>query len=137
MAAKTLHFHAGNGDMTLMVLESGWRLLVDIDIRQAIGDDLDLPDVATQLRTELSDMGRDREGRLYVDAFLLTHPDQDHIRGFASSFPSRCARRLVRETRQDFHPRAVVVPDCLQMRIERPHLMCRCLRLVLRSASPC
>jgi hypothetical protein len=33
MAVKSLHFRVGNGDMTLMVLETGRRLLVDIDIR--------------------------------------------------------------------------------------------------------
>jgi hypothetical protein len=86
MAARSLHFRVGNGDMTLMVLESGRRLLVDIDIREAIDDDSDLPDVASQLRKELNDLGRDSEGRLYVDVFLLTHPDQDHVRGLASHF---------------------------------------------------
>lgn len=86
MAVRSVHFRVGNGDMTLMVLESGRRLLVDIDIRAASGDDPDLPDVAGQLRKELSELGRDSEGRLYVDAFLLTHPDQDHTRGLASNF---------------------------------------------------
>jgi hypothetical protein len=98
MAARSLHYRVGNGDMTLMVLESGRRVLVDIDIREAIGDDSDLPDVATQLRNELSDLGRDSEGRLYVDAFLLTHPDQDHIRGLACHFhlgpPGNWSKRL-------------------------------------------
>jgi hypothetical protein len=86
MAVKSLHFRVGNGDMTLMVLESGRRLLVDIDIRGGVVDGSELPDVASQLRNELDELGRDSEGRLYVDAFLLTHPDQDHIRGLASHF---------------------------------------------------
>jgi hypothetical protein len=33
MAAKTMHFRVDNGDMMLMVLDSGKRVLVDIDIR--------------------------------------------------------------------------------------------------------
>jgi hypothetical protein len=86
MAVKSLRFRVGNGDMTLIVLESGRRLLVDIDIRATTGEDSDIPDVASQLRDELKELGRDSEGRLYVDAFLLTHPDQDHIRGLACHF---------------------------------------------------
>lgn len=87
MAVKTLHYRVGNGDMMLMVLESGRRILVDIDIRADADDDgSDTPDVAGQLRKELEDLGRDSEGRLYVDAFLLTHPDQDHIRGLSKHF---------------------------------------------------
>src|SRR5207244_2935794 len=40
-------------------------------------------DVAKQLRERLD---RDDKGRLYVDAFLLTHPDGDHIRGLKKHF---------------------------------------------------
>jgi hypothetical protein len=87
MAVKTLHFRVGNGDMTLILLESGRRILIDIDIRaDADDEDSDTPDVAGQLRKELDDLGRDSKGRLYVDVFLLTHPDQDHIRGLAKHF---------------------------------------------------
>jgi hypothetical protein len=87
MSAKTMHFRVGNGDMMLMVLDSGKRILVDIDIRADADDEnTETPDVGGQLRKELEDLGRDSKGRLYVDAFLLTHPDQDHIRGLKSHF---------------------------------------------------
>jgi hypothetical protein len=87
MSAKTMHFRVGNGDMMLILLDSGKRILVDIDIRaDADDEDSDTPDVAGQLRKELEDLGRDSKGRLYVDAFLLTHPDQDHIRGLKNHF---------------------------------------------------
>jgi hypothetical protein len=95
MAAKTTHFRVGNGDMTLLELESGRRILIDINIRSAANDpDDDTPDVAKQLRDRLD---RDDQGRLYVDAFLLTHPDEDHIRGLMKHFhlgnPDDCSRR--------------------------------------------
>jgi hypothetical protein len=73
--------------MTLILLESGRRILSDIKITDdADNEESDTPDVAGQLRKELEDLGRDAKGRLYVDAFLLTHPDQDHIRGLTKHF---------------------------------------------------
>jgi len=84
MAVKTSHFKVDNGDMTLFELESGRRILVDINIRCAADDeDDDTPNVAKQLRKKLD---RDDEGRLFVDAFLNTHPDADHIRGLETHF---------------------------------------------------
>lgn len=84
MSAKTSHFKVDNGDMTLVEFESGRRLLVDIKIRVAADDpDDETPDVGKQLRDRLT---RDAEGRLFVDAFLLTHPDQDHIGGLQTHF---------------------------------------------------
>lgn len=83
-AVQTYHFRVDNGDMTLIRLDSGRVILTDINIR-ASADDVDnpTPNVATQLRKLLK---RDAKGRLYVDAFLLTHPDEDHIRGLVNHF---------------------------------------------------
>lgn len=82
--AKTYHFKVDNGDMALVELETGRKILVDINIRGAADDEqADTPDVATQLKEILS---RDDEGRRFVDAFLLTHPDKDHISGLSSHF---------------------------------------------------
>lgn len=84
MTARTTHFRVDNGDMTLIELESGRSILIDIRIRGAADDpEGDAPDVATQLRSLLK---RDGAGRLYVDAFLLTHPDADHILGLKNHF---------------------------------------------------
>lgn len=87
MARRASHFRVDNGDMTLIELESGRRILVDINIREAADDeDDDTPDVGAQLRKRLDDLGRDGNGRLYVDVFLLSHPDADHIRGLKKHF---------------------------------------------------
>jgi len=84
MPVKTTHFRVGNGDMMLVEFDSGRKLLVDINIRAAADDpDDETPDVASQLRDRLV---RDSKERLYVDAFLLTHPDADHCRGLAKHF---------------------------------------------------
>lgn len=84
MPVRTTHFKVDNGDMTLIELESGRKLLVDIKIRVAADDpDDETPNVGKQLRERLS---RDSHERLFVDAFLLTHPDQDHISGLRAHF---------------------------------------------------
>jgi hypothetical protein len=84
MPATITFFPVGNGDMTLIELESGRTILIDVNIRAAADDPNDLtPDVAAKLRQKLK---RDSQGRLYVDVFGLSHHDQDHCRGLRTHF---------------------------------------------------
>lgn len=86
MAAKITFFQVGNGDMTLLRLADTrvTTVLIDINIRAAAADpDDDTPDVVQALRKRLI---KDKDGRPFVDAFLLSHPDQDHCRGLISHF---------------------------------------------------
>ena len=74
------------GDMTLIALgdKTGTTVLIDCNIRAAADDVNDSTrDVARDLRDRLH---RDSNGRPYVDAFLLSHPDQDHCRGICNHF---------------------------------------------------
>ncbi|WP_281718788.1 metallohydrolase [Pandoraea apista] len=66
--------------MTLLQLESGRTILIDSNIRQP-GDGI--RDVAQDLRDVLKTDERDRP---YVDAMVLSHPDQDHCRGLVEHF---------------------------------------------------
>lgn len=77
---KITFFPVGNGDMTLLVLDSGARILIDINIRQP-GEGV--RDVAKDLRDRLT---MDENNRPYVDAMVLSHPDQDHCRGLEQHF---------------------------------------------------
>ncbi len=84
MAASMTFFPVSNGDMSLICLDNGQTILIDINIRGAADDDDDdTPDVASDLRDRLK---RDKQDRLYVDAFLLSHPDADHINGLGNHF---------------------------------------------------
>lgn len=86
MAAKITFFQVGNGDMTLVRLAdtSVTTILIDSNIRAAADDsEDDTPDVATALRKRVL---KDQNLRPYVDAFLLSHPDQDHCRGLSKHF---------------------------------------------------
>ena len=86
MAASITFFPVDNGDMTLVQLadSAGTTILVDIKIRAAADDPNDKTrDVAKDLRDMLK---KDDKGRPYVDAFLNSHPDDDHIMGFEKRF---------------------------------------------------
>ena len=84
MTATLNFFPVGNGDMTLIEFDNGQTLLIDCNIRQAADDENDgTLDVASELRKRLK---RDDQGRLYVNAKLLSHPDQDHCGGLRNHF---------------------------------------------------
>lgn len=80
MKPEITFYPVGNGDMTLIKLESGRRILIDINIRQPNDD---IRDVAADLR---KDLDFDEDGRPYVDVMVLSHPDQDHCRDFEEHF---------------------------------------------------
>lgn len=84
MTASITFFPAGNGDMTLVTFDNDQKLLIDLLARKAADDpDDETPDVMTDLRDRLT---RDEKGRLFVDGFLLSHPDKDHICGVETHF---------------------------------------------------
>ncbi len=84
MTAYLSFFPVGNGDMTLVRTDGGHSILIDMNIRADADDpDGDAPDVAAGLRDKLS---RDAAGRCYVDALLISHPDEDHCRGLRRHF---------------------------------------------------
>lgn len=86
MATKVTFFPVGNGDMTLVSLgdSAGTTILIDCNIRAAADDPKDpTRDVAADLRQRLK---TDKKGRPYVDVFLSTHPDKDHMTGLRKHF---------------------------------------------------
>ena len=84
MTTKLSFFPVDNGDMTLVETEEGNKILIDLNIRAAANDENDdTSDVASKLREKLS---RDGNGRLFVDALLVSHPDEDHCRGLKKHF---------------------------------------------------
>lgn len=86
MPTTLTFFPVDNGDMTLIKFgdSNGTTLLIDVNIRQDADDaNGDARDVAKDLRNQLR---KDQYGRPYVDAFLLSHPDDDHCRGLTRHF---------------------------------------------------
>lgn len=86
MPTTLTFFPVDNGDMTLIKFgdAAATTLLIDVNIRLDADDpNKDTRDVAKDLRDRLK---KDENGRPYVDAFLLSHPDEDHCRGLARHF---------------------------------------------------
>ena len=84
MKSTITFFPVDNGDMTLIKLSDKTTVLVDINLREsAEGEENPGFDAVKGLRDRLEN---DDDGRPYVDAFLLSHPDQDHCRGLRKHF---------------------------------------------------
>lgn len=81
MTATLTFFPVGNGDMTLIQLDNGQTILIDCNICQST--DRDAMDIADELKKRLK---RDAQGRLYVSAMQLSHPDRDHCSGLEEHF---------------------------------------------------
>ncbi len=80
------HFPVGNGDMTLLKIASNdcyFYVLIDMYIRQSCTEKDDQCNVLDELHNLLE---KDSEGRPYLDALVLTHPDKDHIGGYENYF---------------------------------------------------
>ena len=84
MKPSITFFPVDNGDMTLIKLSDKTTILIDVNLRNGSEDDDDsVLDAAAALRDKLE---IDANGRPFVDAFVLSHPDQDHCRGLQQHF---------------------------------------------------
>lgn len=86
MPAKITFFPVGNGDMTLIRLAdaNSSSLLIDCKIRALADDPHDATaDVGKALKNRIKTDGNNRP---YIDAMLLSHPDEDHCLGLRNHF---------------------------------------------------
>lgn len=89
--SKIYHFPVGNGDMTLIEIASNdkyFRILCDMHIRESSNRKIEgVDETRCDVIARLHDIIQtDGDNRPYIDVLLLTHPDEDHIRGFAKYF---------------------------------------------------
>jgi len=79
------YFPVGNGDTNLIQLSNEGTILIDCNITNDSRDENEesVYDVREYL---LSTLKKDDNDVPFVDAFILTHPDEDHCRGFSETF---------------------------------------------------
>ncbi|MCG7986592.1 MAG: hypothetical protein JAZ20_06530 [Candidatus Thiodiazotropha weberae] len=76
---KLMFWPVGTGDSTSIVIKDGIVLQVDLrDLNDADSSDSDRVALVDKLAENLPKV----DGKPYLSAFALTHPDQDHILGF-------------------------------------------------------
>ena len=81
---KIIFYPVDNGNMILVKLEDNTTILIDMYIRKKCDiDKKECFDVLTHLKDNLEKDGKDR---YFVDAFILTHLDKDHIGGIEDNF---------------------------------------------------
>ncbi len=81
MANYMTFFPVGNGDMTLIQTKTNKYIMIDCNIRNAENDDT-IYDCNEYLQDNLPI----DNGQIYLDAFFLTHSDNDHCRGIRDYF---------------------------------------------------
>lgn len=99
-------FRAGNADMTLITLSSGYKVLVDCYLLEQ-GTDL----VAATVDDLYARLGHDENGRPAVDVFLETHPDDDHCHGAKTYLHLRPMSEYADEPKGDKARKKIVVRE--------------------------
>lgn len=84
MNSKIKFYPVGNGDQTFLRLNDGTTINIDCNIRagEKDTDGNEIYDVKKDLLKELKTIN----GVYHLDAFILTHGDHDHCRGFKEHF---------------------------------------------------
>jgi hypothetical protein len=79
------YYPVENGDTSLITLSDETKILVDCNITNDSTDENE-EERYDVLRDLLDKELRKKNKRPYVDVFILTHPDQDHCRGYEKYF---------------------------------------------------
>lgn len=83
--ASIIYFSVDNGDMSLIRLSDGTDIIIDCNVTNESLDESNQEryDIHNYL---LKTLKKDTNNKAYIDAFILTHPDEDHCRGFDKIF---------------------------------------------------
>ena len=98
MAKHKLKFYpVGNGDNTLITLTDKTTILIDCNIRE--GEETEEGNKIFPVKEDLIDsIQTSNNNAPYLDLMILTHPDQDHCRGFQNNFyhgpPEKIMKKL-------------------------------------------
>src|SRR6185369_7719813 len=81
---KVKFYPVGNGDQSIILLNDGTSILIDCNIRQ---DSINSTDPKIfDVKKDIMNSIKNRNGIPFVDVFILTHGDCDHCRGYSNNF---------------------------------------------------
>lgn len=81
---KIKYYPVNNGDMSLISLKDNTTILIDCNIRE--GDKDSDGNSIYNVKEDLLKSIQKRNGNPFLDLFILSHPDEDHCRGFKKNF---------------------------------------------------
>jgi hypothetical protein len=85
MNTKITFYPVGNGDCDLIEFANGTKMMIDCNFRSASEEeDNDQYDVVSDLLD--NKLTTKKHGLPFLPTFVLTHPDEDHCRGFEDKF---------------------------------------------------
>ena len=79
------YYPVENGDTSLITLSDETKILIDINITNESTDENEEQRYDV-LRDLLDNELKKNSKKPYVDVFILTHPDEDHCRGYEKYF---------------------------------------------------
>lgn len=80
-----IYYPVMNGDTSFIRLDDNSTIIIDCNITKDSHDE-DIESRYDVHKSLLNELKRDNKKRPYTDAFINTHPDQDHLRGFNTTF---------------------------------------------------
>jgi hypothetical protein len=81
---KIKYYPVSNGDMSLITLKDNSTILIDCNIREGDKDSDD--NSIYNVKEDLLKSIQKRNNNPFLDLFILSHPDEDHCRGFKKNF---------------------------------------------------
>ena len=89
---KIKYYPVNNGDMSLISLKDNTTILIDCNIRE--GDEDSDGNSIYNVKEDLLKSIQKRNGNPFIDLFILSHPDEDHCRGFKKNWRTNDFDRL-------------------------------------------
>jgi beta-lactamase superfamily II metal-dependent hydrolase len=117
-----IYWSVGSGDSSTIVVDANTIIQVDLNKR---ADSEEEGSLYVNVVKELKDSLRKKDGKPYLDVFALTHPDEDHCKGFEELLENVTigeiwfTPRVFKESKTDLCKDAVVFKNETKRRMEK------------------
>ena len=105
---KITFYPVKNGDTNLIEFPDGVNMLIDCKFRSEAEDNDDYNVINDLLTNKLTTK---KKGLPYLNAFVLTHPDQDHCLGFAQKFFLEKNPEITEPTKEEKESKLILIGE--------------------------